>query len=120
MSRLNAILERRDQRKKRLQSALNSIVSQLRRMGSVKVIVFGSLATGDVDVNSDVDILAIMPGTRTGKEWSKLIYEDVNLGIASDIIVFSVTEFEEELPLNSFLRQIVKSGKVVYEKTSER
>jgi len=119
MSRLNAILERRDQRKKRLQSALNSIVSQLPRMGSVKVVVFGSLATGDVDVNSDVDILAIMPGTRTGKEWSKLIYEDVNLGIASDIIVFNETEFEKELPLNSFLRQIVKSGKVVYEKTGE-
>nr|MDO8135628.1 nucleotidyltransferase domain-containing protein [Candidatus Njordarchaeum guaymaensis] len=120
MSRLEAILERRDQRKRKLQSALDSIVSQLRKMGSMKVIVFGSLATGDVDVNSDVDLLAIMPGTRSGKEWSKLIYENVERGIASDIIVFNETEFEKELPLNSFLRQIVKSGKVVYEETSQR
>jgi predicted nucleotidyltransferase len=117
VSRLESILERRNQREKRLRSALDSIINQLRRMGPVKIIVFGSLATGDIDVNSDVDLLAVMPGSRSGREWSKIIYDEVERGVASDIIVFNETEFQKELPTNSFLRRIVKSGKVVYEKT---
>lgn len=89
-------------------------------MGSLKVILFGSLATGEVDVNSDIDLLAIMPETKRGKEWSRLIYDKVERGIASDIIVFNKIEFEKELPTNSFLKQIIESGKVVYEKTDQR
>jgi predicted nucleotidyltransferase len=88
-------------------------------MGALRIILFGSLATGEVDVNSDLDILAIMPETKNGKEWSKLIYESVERGVASDIIVFNRKEFETELPFNSFLRRIMDTGRVVYEKTSK-
>lgn len=97
---------------------MDSIVSQLRNIGASKIILFGSLAKGDVDVNSDLDLLVIMPTTKTGKGWMNLIYENVERKIASDIIVYNREEFEEKLPTSSFLRNIVKSGRVVYEKTS--
>jgi hypothetical protein len=86
-------------------------------MGCLKIILFGPLATGEVDVNTDLDLLAIMPETKGGKDWSKLIYDKVERDVVSDIIVFNKKELEEELPTNSFLREIVESGKVVYEKT---
>jgi predicted nucleotidyltransferase len=120
MSRLKGILERKNRRKVTLQSALSLIVNQLREMGTLRIILFGSLATDEVDVDSDIDILAIMPETKNGKEWSRLIYDSVERGVASDIIVFNRKEFEAELPTNSFLTRILRTGRVVYEKTSER
>jgi predicted nucleotidyltransferase len=88
-------------------------------MGASRIILFGSLATGEVDVDSDIDILAVMPETKNGKEWSRIIYDSVERGAASDIIVFNREELEAELPINSFLRRIINSGRVVYEKTSK-
>jgi predicted nucleotidyltransferase len=120
MSRLRAILERKNQRKAILQSALDLIVDQLREMGALRIVLFGSLATGEVDVNSDIDILVVMPETKNGKEWSRLIYDSVERGAASDIVVFNRKELETELPINSFLRRIIDTGRVVYEKTSQR
>jgi predicted nucleotidyltransferase len=118
MSRLREILQKKDQRKLRLQSALRSIVSQLRNLGALRILLFGSLASEEVDVNSDIDLLVIMPETKSGKEWSRIIYDQVERGVASDIIVFNRREFQKELPMNTFLTGIVDSGKVVYEKTA--
>lgn len=118
MSRLKEILQRKSERKARLQVSLDSIINQLKNIGALEVILFGSLAKGDVDVYSDLDLLVIMPSIRTGKEWMHLIYEKVERGIASDIIVYNQKEFHEELPTSSFLQNIINSGRVVYEKTS--
>ncbi|MGQ9631854.1 MAG: nucleotidyltransferase domain-containing protein [bacterium] len=116
MSRLKQILRRKEEREAKLKSALASIVDQLKALGALKIILFGSLARGDVDVYSDLDLLAIMPPTRSGKEWMKFIYENVERGIASDIVVYNQREFEEESPTSSFLRDVLSSGRVVYEK----
>ncbi len=43
-------------------------------MGAQKIILFGSLASGDVDVNSDLDLFVLMPSAKTGKEWTDIIY----------------------------------------------
>ncbi|HTY91741.1 MAG TPA: hypothetical protein VMC84_11245 [Methanocella sp.] len=43
MSELDKILERKKERKARLQEALESIVSQLKNLGALKIIVFGRL-----------------------------------------------------------------------------
>jgi hypothetical protein len=45
-----------------------------------------------------------------------MVYDKVERGIASDIIVYSQDEFESWLPESSFLQDIVASGRVVYEK----
>ena len=86
MSKLEEILQRKRKREEKLNSSLISVTRQLRDFGALKIILFGSLAEGDVDIFSDLDLLVIMPSERSGKEWMKLIYEDVERGIASDTL----------------------------------
>jgi predicted nucleotidyltransferase len=117
MPKLKEILQRKEERKAKLQSALDSIVSQLKSIGAMKVILFGSLVDDSVDVSSDLDLFVLMPPTKTGKEWMDMIYEKIEIKIASDIIVYNQKEFQEKLSTSSFLQNILK-GKVVYEKTA--
>ncbi|MBI5286736.1 MAG: nucleotidyltransferase domain-containing protein [Deltaproteobacteria bacterium] len=117
MSKLKEILRKKEERKAKLQASLDTIVNQLKDIGALKVILFGSLAKGDVDVDSDLDLFVVMPPTRRGKEWMDTIYENVDRKIASEIIVYNQKELLEQLPTSSFLQNILK-GKVVYEKAA--
>ncbi len=116
MSKLQDILRKKNERKNRLLASLDSIVDQLKGMGALKIVLFGSLLRDDADVNSDLDLFVVMPSEKTGKEWTDIVYDRVERKVASDIIVFNEKEFQEELPWNSLLKNILK-GKVVYEKT---
>jgi len=117
MSGLGDIIQRKKERGEKLRSALASIVKQLQELGALKIILFGSLDEEEVDIDSDLDLLVLMPVTRTGREWMKLVYEQVERKVASDIIVYNEKEFDEQWPVSSFLQNIVNSGRVVYEKT---
>ncbi len=117
MTKLEEILQRKKERESRLMTAMSAIVSQLVTLGALKIILFGSLSIGNVDEGSDLDLFVIMPSTRSGKEWSKLIYGNVERGVASDIIVYNQEELEENLTASRFLRDILSSGKVIYEKS---
>jgi len=108
MPKLIEFLQRKNERKARLQASLDSIVSQLKSLRALKVILFGSFAKGDVDVNSDLDLLVLMPSTRTGTEWMDTIYEKIERKVASDIIVYNQEELHEKLPTSSFLQNILK------------
>ena len=114
---IKEILRKKDERKARLEASLESLVEQLKNLGALKIVVFGSFARGDVDVNSDLDLFVLMPSSRTGKEWMNLIYENIDIKVGSDIIVFNEKEFNKKLASSSFLHEIIM-GKVVYEKTS--
>jgi predicted nucleotidyltransferase len=117
MSKLEEILQRKKEREENLKSSLASVTRQLRDLGALKIILFGSLAEEDVDVFSDLDLLVIMPSQRSGKEWMRLTYENMDRGIASDIIIYNQEELQENLAKSSFLRGILDSGRIIYEKT---
>lgn len=114
--RLAQILGRKAERETQLRSSLDSIADQLKAMGALRIVLFGSLAEGEVDVRSDLDLLVIMPLAKSGKEWSRLIYDTVERGVDSDIVVYNQEEFAEMIPASSFLRDVMESGKVIYEK----
>jgi predicted nucleotidyltransferase len=117
MSRIKEIFKKKEERRAKLERCLDFIVDRLKGMGAQKIILFGSLARGDVDVNSDLDLFVLMPSTKTGKKWMDIIYSTVERKIASHIIVFNQEEFQKELPTSCFLENILK-GKVVYEKAA--
>ncbi len=117
MSRIKDILEKKDRRKTKLLAALDEIVSQIKEMGALKIILFGSVARGDTDVNSDVDLFVLMPSSRSGKEWTDVIYATVERKVASHLIIFNEEEFKEGLPGNRFLQNIQR-GRIVYEKAA--
>ncbi len=116
MSKLKEILRKKMEREKRLEASMESITKQLAALGALKVILFGSLATGTVDVYSDLDLLVVMPSAKTGKEWMGIVYGNVERDVDADIIVYNQEEFRERLPSSSFLRHILDHGSVVYEK----
>lgn len=117
MSKIKEIFKKKEERRAKLERCLDFIVDSLKEMGAQKIILFGSLAGGDVDVNSDLDLFVLMPSTKTGKEWTDIIYSTVERKTASHIIVFNQEEFQKELPTSCFLENILK-GKVVYEKAA--
>ncbi|MDF0589669.1 nucleotidyltransferase domain-containing protein [Candidatus Methanocrinis natronophilus] len=102
-----------------LERELSKISRQLRAMGALKIIVFGSFAEGDVRRSSDLDLLVIMPSRMSGKEWIAKIYEEVDREADSDILAFTAEELERALPLSRFLRHALATGKVIYEKQPE-
>jgi len=117
MSRLDGILRDKDLRARELRAALASAVDYLRELGALKVTLFGSLASGETDVHSDLDLLVVMPATRSGREWTRVLYEQVPGDVAIDLLVYAENEWARELRVNTFLRDIQARGRVVYEKT---
>ena len=115
MKTLKSIRERKENRRKALERNLPRIVEQLKALGALKVILFGSLARGDTGLVSDLDIIAIMPLSLSGREWIRKIYAEVERGIACDILAYNERDLREILPTSSFLRHALKEGKVIYE-----
>jgi len=117
---LQAILDRKRERRLKLEQALAHVAAQLAALGAEKVILFGSVARGDIGPGSDLDLLAIMPPSRSGHKWSQTIYAQVDRGVACDILVYTPDELRENLPVSALLRRILKEGVVVYEAESAR
>jgi predicted nucleotidyltransferase len=115
MSRVAEILEKKRHRRALLERQLALIVDQLKRLGALRIILFGSLARERVDTTSDLDLLAIMPSTRSGSEWLKTVYESVDRGVACDIITYNEDEFRDERDKKRFVREVLASGKVIYD-----
>jgi predicted nucleotidyltransferase len=108
---LDEIQDRTEERKIALRNALDRITAQLRDMGALKVIVFGSFAHGDVTSGSDLGLVAVMPSTKGGKEWRGQIYEEVD----RDILAYTQEEVEKLLPASGILRTALQTGRTVYE-----
>lgn len=117
LQRLKEISEKIESRKLKLRDTLTSLIAQLKNFGALKIYIFGSYVRDDIDVNSDLDLLVIMPLNKTGKDWINLVYNKIEMDIFSDLFIFNSEEIKNQLPTNSFLQNILRSGKIVYEKT---
>ena len=112
---LEEIRVKKEERKKALQRSLDRISRQLREMGAVKIVLFGSFARGDITSSSDLDLIAVMPSTRSGKDWMSKIYEEVDRDIDCDILAYTREEIEKMLPVSGILRSALETGRTVYE-----
>ena len=81
-----------------------------------KIILFGSYAYGTPHEDSDVDILVIMPAYNQGSKARRIRWE-VPAPFPMDLIVRTPETLRWRLEEgDSFLREIVSKGKVLYEK----
>jgi predicted nucleotidyltransferase len=107
-----------EQRKKLLEEELNRMVEALKRdYEPEKVILFGSMAEGNLHEWSDIDLLIIKKTTKRPLdrilEASRLIKPAVGI----DLFVYTPDEFATLLREKfSFLTKIAQKGKVLYEK----
>ncbi len=84
-----------------------------------EVILFGSMVSNISNVNSDVDLLVISESNISKKEAVEKIRNHANqYSLKTDVLIFTAKELEKELStLESFVRAIHKSGKIVYKKS---
>jgi predicted nucleotidyltransferase len=85
-----------------------------------KIILFGSYAYGQPHADSDVDILVIMP-TRNELDQAVRICLAVDYHFPVDLLVRTPKNLARRLAEgDSFLREVMDQGKVLYEKTNGR
>lgn len=99
----------------RLDAEIRSLTEQLKALGAVRVILFGSLARGQLSLFSDIDLLALFDREEPSHELTRRVYQHIQAGEAVDILAYDVRAFERvrERP---FFRRILREGKVLYER----
>jgi predicted nucleotidyltransferase len=82
-----------------------------------RIILFGSYAYGKPTVDSDVDLLVIMPRTRDrGERMSVRIRHAVPRAFPLDLLVRTPADVAKRLRWGDcFLREVMEKGKVLYE-----
>ncbi len=84
-----------------------------------KVILFGSLATGNVSSSSDIDLLIIQRSKDSIFERVRNIEGLLRRRCAADLIVLTPEEVKSMLQSgNRYLEDILKRGRVLYERAA--
>lgn len=101
--------------------AIDDFVRRLQTAISVdRLILFGSHAKNEVHEGSDVDLAVISPDFENRSTWERQeLIARASVGRAYRIspIGFAPSEYDNPAR-HSFLREIVRTGRVVYPKTS--
>ena len=111
-----------DQRSEILRNELKRIVSIIKKeYNPKKIILFGSLANGKIHQWSDIDMLIVKDTDKRPVdrciELCKLIHPNVGV----DLFIYTPAEYEWLLQeIFSLLVNILKEGKVLYEKRDRR
>jgi predicted nucleotidyltransferase len=92
----------------------NQIVDKFRPQ---KVILFGSYAYGKPNYDSDIDLLVIMPYVGRNHDQAVAIRRSLDSAMPIDLLVRTAEQVQERIDMEDFfMREIVRDGKVLYEK----
>jgi len=100
-----------------LEQEASHLTGQLKALGATKVILFGSLARGQISLFSDIDLLALFDDDRPSRELTRWVYQRIDSSEAVDILAYDRQRFEV-LQDRPFLREILRGSKVLYESTT--
>jgi predicted nucleotidyltransferase len=81
-----------------------------------KIILFGSLAHGNYDEHSDIDIILVYRTDKRFMERLKELYLAWEIPKSVDILAYTPEEFKHMMAENSFVQDSAGTGKVIYEK----
>ena len=85
------------------------------QFGAQQVILFGSYAYGTPSVDSDVDLLVVMPFEGRSVDESVKIRMTLKPGFPVDLLIRTPEKIQERIELgDTFLEDIVKNGQVMY------
>ena len=97
----------------RLEAEIERLLEQLKELGAVQVILFGSLARGQISLFSDIDLLALFDGERSARDLTRWVYQNIESSEAVDILAYSRRAFEE-MRDRPFFQKILREGKVLH------
>ncbi len=102
------------------------IVEALQNMNPIKVILFGSYAKGNVDADSDIDLVVILDEDHIPTTYDEKLDMRVaaitalvrlNQRVPIDVIVYTKAEYQELMKTKgTFLTELSETGKTIYEK----
>jgi predicted nucleotidyltransferase len=85
------------------------------QFGAQQVILFGSYAYGTPTADSDVDLLIVMPYTGRSADESVKIRMALRPAFPVDLLIRTSEKIQERIQQgDTFLRDIMKNGKVLY------
>jgi predicted nucleotidyltransferase len=93
------------------------IISDLAEFNPEKIILFGSYAGDNWDEESDIDIIVVYQTEKKFMDRLEELYMKWNLTKAVDILAYTPDEFKDMMKDNFFLKQAVKEGIIIYERT---
>ncbi len=98
-------------------SVIDRVVSGLMAYKPEKIILFGSMARGDADEYSDIDLIVIKDTKQRFVRRLVEITAFLPLDTAVDVLVYTPKELEAMLAEgNPFIEHALNEGKVLYEK----
>ena len=106
-------------RKQKLEAELQRIILDIIKLGVEKIILFGSLSSGDVHKSSDIDLIIVKKTKKKFLERLEEFYNYLNPQVAVDILVYTPEEFEEMKENNPFIMSAIKQGRIIYERKEE-
>jgi predicted nucleotidyltransferase len=106
-------------RKQKLEAELQRIILEIIKLGVEKIILFGSLSSGDVHKSSDIDLIIVKKTEKKFLERLEEFYNYLNPQVAVDILVYTPEEFEEMKKNNPFIITALKHGRIIYERGSK-
>ena len=104
--------------KNQFDKEIRSIVKQLIRVYKPeKIILFGSLAKGQVHQGTDIDLFIIKSDVpELGVDRIRQLDALIKYRLATDFIVYRPAELEQRLKLGDpFVKSILEEGKVLYD-----
>lgn len=105
-----------EQRRKRLEEALTRAIEILKEQyHPSRIIVFGSLVTGNINEASDLDLLIVKETPLPFYERLREVALLCPLEIGADLLVYTPSEVEVATRDNPFFREeILRKGREVY------
>jgi predicted nucleotidyltransferase len=109
------------QRKRIPQAAIEDVVRQIvGKFRPLKIILFGSYARGDFRPESDVDLLVVMETTQKPVRQEIEICHNIEYHFGLDLLVYTPQALAERVAMgDSFLKEALKEGKVLYESAGQ-
>jgi uncharacterized protein len=99
-----------------MEKKLNKLLQALQSYHPQRIILFGSVARGEADADSDLDVLVIKDTTDPFVHRLEAMAELCPLGVHADILVYTPHELRQMVDDgNPFILQALQEGRTVYE-----
>ena len=102
-----------------LPAYLPEIIERItRRFNPLRILLFGSWARGEAHVDSDIDLLIVLPHVVDKRQAAILIGNALSdLPVSKDIVVTTPAEIAARgKVVGNVLRPALREGKVIYER----
>jgi uncharacterized protein len=92
------------------------IISTFKQFDPEKIILFGSLARGQEDEESDVDLIVVYQTSKRFMDRLRDLYLAWNIPRAVDILAYTPEEFDQMMQESLFMQELTEEARVLYER----